>query len=323
MSGAANPVAPPPVGAPAPASGRVEVEPGLRLFFEAEGEGPTLLLLHGFTQTGRSLAGVAAGLRDAHRCVRVDLVGHGESDAPGDPSAYTMERCTAQLAALLDALGIARAQVFGYSMGGRTALALASSRPERVVSVLAVGASAGLDDPAARAARVRDDEALAARIERDGVPAFVEHWTALPLFATQARLGERFLARARAERLAQRAHGLAGSLRGMGSGAQAPLGERLATLPMPVLLVAGAEDARFAALARSLAARIPRGRARVLPGAGHAAHLEEPEAFLRVARPFFAACAAGDAPFGDETTAAEPARREEDASRCPASTGRS
>jgi 2-succinyl-6-hydroxy-2,4-cyclohexadiene-1-carboxylate synthase len=314
--------APGPTGAGARAQ-RIEVEPGLRLFVEVEGAGPPLLLLHGFTQTGRSLASLAAGLRGAHRCLRVDLVGHGESDAPDDASAYTMERCTAQLAALLDAQGVERAHVFGYSMGGRTALALAATRPERVASVLAVGASAGIEDPRARAARVRDDEALAARIEREGVPAFVERWMALPLFATQARLGPAFLARARAERLAQRAHGLALSLRGMGSGAQPALAAKLAALPMPVLLVAGAHDERFAALAESLAARIPLGRAERLAGSGHAAHLEDPEGFLRLARGFFATHARRADGGGASRSARSPLASEEDRDPWPESTGRS
>lgn len=302
---------------------RIEVEPGLRLFVEAEGSGPPLLLLHGFTQTGRSLAALAAGLRGAHRCLRVDLVGHGRSDAPRDASAYTMERCTAQLAALLDAFGVGRAHVFGYSMGGRTALALAAARPERVATVLALGASAGIEDAPARAARVRDDETQASRIEREGVPAFVERWMALPLFATQARLGADFLAGARAERLAQHAHGLAHSLRGMGSGAQAPLGARLAELSMPVLLAAGALDARFCALAGALAARMPHARAEILPGVGHAAHLEDPEGFLRLARGFFATHARRAEGGGAARPVPPTLASEEDPGPWPASTGRS
>lgn len=287
MSGAAR-EAP---GAAGRESHRIEVEPGLRLHVESEGSGAPLLLLHGFTGTGRGLRELSAALRTRHRCVRVDLVGHGESDAPRDVAPYSMQRCAAQLAALLDALRLPRAHVFGYSMGGRCALALACARPERVESLALVGASAGIDAPAARAARVRDDEALARRIERDGVPSFVEHWMALPLFSSQARLGEEFLSRARAERLGQRAQGLANSLRGMGSGAQPPLGAALAELPQPVLLLVGQRDAKFRAIASELAARLPRARIAVIAGAGHAAHLEEPAACIAALEAHLEACA--------------------------------
>lgn len=260
-----------------------------------EGQGTPVLALHGFTGSSASMNGVAGALRDRHRVVRVDLVGHGRSDAPQDVAAYRIERCVAQLGSVLDALAIPRAHVLGYSMGGRVALALAALLPERVASVLAIGARAGFEDPAERTERARDDEALAARIERDGVPAFVDQWMALPLFATQRRLGAAALAGARAERLANRAHALAASLRAMGAGAQPPLHALLAQRSMPMLLLAGAEDARFAAIARDLAARLPDARVALVPDAGHAAHLENPDAFARIARSFFAAADASAA----------------------------
>jgi len=261
---------------------------GVSLHVVEQGAGTPLLVLHGFTGSRASMAGVATALADRHRVVRVDLLGHGRSDAPCEIAAYAMERCIAQLAGVLDALTIPRAHLLGYSMGGRIALALAALHPERVASALLVGARAGFEDPAERAARAQDDESLADWIERDGVPAFVEHWMALPLFATQRRLGAEALAAARAERLANRAHALAASLRAIGAGAQPPLHALLPRVQLPVLLVVGAEDARFEAVARDLAQRLPRARLAVVPDAGHAAHLENPRAFAQLARDFFA-----------------------------------
>ena len=289
---------------------------GLRLHAALEGEGPPLLVLHGFTGSTESMEGVAAGLRDTFRGVRLDLVGHGRSDAPGlppstslgsaslrgpaspglaglpSPEPYTMESCVAQVAGALDALGIPQAHVLGYSMGGRVALALCAWRPERVRSALLIGASAGLEEAEARAARRRQDEALAERIEREGLERFVDWWMELPLFASQRRLGEAALARARAQRLSNRTHGLAQSLRGMGTGAQPALHARLPSLRVPILFVAGSLDAKFAAIASGLASRLPDARAQLVPDAGHACHLEQPEAFLSIARRFFDAAEA-------------------------------
>jgi 2-succinyl-6-hydroxy-2,4-cyclohexadiene-1-carboxylate synthase len=199
-----------------------------------------------------------------------------------------MKACAAQLDAVCAALGLRSAHWLGYSMGGRTALAVAAFHPDRVRSLLAVGASAGLADETERAARVRDDEALAAAIERAGVAAFVARWEALPLFASQARLGADALATQRAQRLRSLAHGLANSLRGMGTGAQPPLHDALARLAAPVCFVAGADDAKFRSLAERLAALAPRGEAHALAHAGHAAHLEAPDAFAALALDFFA-----------------------------------
>jgi 2-succinyl-6-hydroxy-2,4-cyclohexadiene-1-carboxylate synthase len=259
---------------------------GVALRVRSEGAGEPVVMLHGFTGRSESLEPVAEGLRDAWRVVRVDLVGHGGSDAPSTPEAYTMEGCVAQLTACLDALGLPRVHLLGYSMGGRAALALAAAHPERVRSAVLIGASAGLAEPTQRAARVRDDEALATRIEREGLEAFVERWMALPLFASQERLGPDFLAAARAERLRNRPHGLAHSLRGMGSGAQPPLHEALPRIGAPVLLAVGALDAKFRAIAADLEARLPRARVVEIPDAGHACHLEQPRHFLAEVRRF-------------------------------------
>ncbi|MDH5305596.1 MAG: 2-succinyl-6-hydroxy-2,4-cyclohexadiene-1-carboxylate synthase [Myxococcales bacterium] len=261
---------------------------GVRLHVVARGAGPDVVLLHGFTGSSESMAEVADGLADRFHTLSVDLIGHGKSDAPRDPALYRMERCVRQLAGVLDTLVARRAHLLGYSMGGRVALALCAARPERIASALLVGASAGIADAAARAARRREDGALAERIERDGVPAFVEAWMARPLFASQQRrLSETARAAARAQRLACGAHALAYALRGMGAGAQAPLHERLSALRLPVCLAVGEEDAKFRAIAAELAARLPDARVVMLPAAGHAAHLENPAAFQRIAHSFF------------------------------------
>jgi 2-succinyl-6-hydroxy-2,4-cyclohexadiene-1-carboxylate synthase len=270
---------------------------GLRLHVELRGEGAPLLILHGFTGATTSMAPVAEGLAGGHLAVSVDLLGHGRSDAPREIAPYSMSRCVAQLRELLERLELPRVHLLGYSMGGRVALAFCAAHPERVRSVLAIGASPGIAEPAARAQRRRDDEALADRIEQQGLAAFVDAWMAQPLFATQRRrLSARSLAAARAQRLENRPHGLANSLRGMGTGAQPPLHTRLEALDVPVCLVAGADDGKFGAIAEALAARLRRGRVARIAEAGHAAHLENPRAFLRVARGWLADREQGAAP---------------------------
>ena len=264
---------------------------GVRLHVVRDGpSGPRrpILVLHGFTGSAESMSCVAEPLA-RERCVgRLDLVGHGESDAPEELAPYSMEACIDQILAVVDALEWERPHLLGYSMGGRAALATAVARPERFASLILVGATAGVAEPEARRARITADEALAERIELDGLEAFVEAWMALPLFASQKRLGAAGLERARAERLGQRAHGLARSLRGMGAGAQAPLFDRLDRVACPVLLVVGEEDEKFKNIARALQVRLPDARRVVVPDAGHAAHLEAPVAFARATSAFLA-----------------------------------
>ncbi|MCH2172838.1 2-succinyl-6-hydroxy-2,4-cyclohexadiene-1-carboxylate synthase [Myxococcota bacterium] len=260
----------------------------LTLHVEIDGHGSPLLMLHGFTGSGRSLTELAADLMNDHRVIRVDLVGHGHSDAPRELAPYRMERCVSHLLELLDQLDLERAHLLGYSMGGRTALQLAARAPHRVTSGLLIGASAGFRTAAERTERIRRDEALAHRIEHDGLEAFVDHWMALPLFASQASLGAAALARQRAQRLENSPHGLANSLRGMGAGAQAPLHDALECIDTPLLLLAGSLDEKFLAIASDLAPKLPRGHTACIEGAGHAVHLERPAEVSSLARKFFA-----------------------------------
>ena len=252
---------------------------GADLYAVSRGDGPALLLLHGFTGSGASWDHHVDVLASRFRTVTVDLIGHGRSAAPDDPERYRMDRCVVDLAAVLDRLGIGRAAGLGYSMGGRVALHLALAAPERVAALVLESASPGIADPAERAARVRADEELAAFIEREGIEAFVDRWERQPLFASQHRLPAATRQALRASRLANRPRGLANSLRGMGTGTMEPVHARLADLRLPVLLITGALDAKYVTLSHAMAEAMPDARLVIVPDAGHTVHLEQPEAF--------------------------------------------
>ncbi len=255
---------------------------GLAIHVDGAGEGPPLVLLHGFTGSSNTWRDLADGLAGEYRTIAPDLVGHARSDAPEAVERYAIGRAAADLVALLRALGHERAAWLGYSLGGRVALQVAADHPQVVAALVLEGASPGIADDAERAARRASDAALAQRIERDGVEAFVDEWERVPLFASQLALPEEARAAVRATRLAQRARGLANSLRGMGAGAQSPLHERLPAIAAPTLLLAGSLDEKYVAIGRDMARTLPDATMRVVEGAGHAAHLERPEAFARL-----------------------------------------
>lgn len=275
---------------------------GVTLHAKIGGSGRPVVLLHGFTGSTAAMAGIAAGLRDAYQTISIDLVGHGRSEAPRAPTAYTMSHCVDQIAAVLDALNLQDAHLIGYSMGGRAALAFCDAHPGRVTSALLIGASGGFGDPAARMARVRADAKLAEQIEREGVAAFVDFWMAQPFVEREERVGTKAYAESRRRRLENQPHALAASLRGMGAGAQPPLGERLANIDPPICLVVGEHDAKFRAIALGLARDLPHARIENVPGAGHAAHLEDPEACLGIARRFLAEVDVSSHSAGDAVT---------------------
>ncbi len=264
---------------------------GVRLGVEQEREdnksGPALVLLHGFTGSaagwGYHLDALAAyGLR----VIALDLLGHGQSDAPDDPLRYTIERCQQDILAALQKLGVNKGQaiLLGYSMGGRIALYTAFSGFFR--ALILESSSAGLEDPVEREQRRISDEALATSIEQDGVQAFVERWEKLPLFASQGSLTLECRETLHKQRLQNRARGLAQSLRGVGLGVQPSLYTRLPTLRLPALLIAGELDAKFTTIARHMAQALPQSQLRIIPGAGHTVHLERPGEFVSLVGDF-------------------------------------
>jgi 2-succinyl-6-hydroxy-2,4-cyclohexadiene-1-carboxylate synthase len=257
---------------------------GVRLGVEQRGEAskrdPTLVMLHGFTGSaagwGCQLDILAAyGLR----VIALDLLGHGQSDAPDDPQRYAIEHCQQDILAALRELGVSKGKaiLLGYSMGGRIALYTAFSGFFR--ALILESASPGLEDPAEREQRRISDEALAASIEHEGVQAFIERWEKLPLFDSQKTLPLECRETLRRQRLQNRAAGLTQSLRGVGTGVQPSLYARLPTLQIPVLLIAGELDTKFITIARHMAQALPQSQLRIIPGAGHTVHLERPEEF--------------------------------------------
>jgi 2-succinyl-6-hydroxy-2,4-cyclohexadiene-1-carboxylate synthase len=247
-----------------------------------QGKGEPLVLLHGFTGSSAAWVTVLPTLAQDYRVIAVDLLGHGESDAPEDPARYAMERVVWDMATLLDTLAAGPGYLVGYSMGGRLALYLALTLPERWRALVLESSSPGLATDAERAERIVRDRELAERIEKLGIERFIASWERLPLFASQQAVPETVRAEQRRWRLHNRPAGLAGSVRGMGSGVQPSLWGRLGELALPTLLLAGALDEKFVGIARKMARAIPEATLDLVPDAGHTVHLEQPQRWLRL-----------------------------------------
>lgn len=235
------------------------------LHAESAGEGPTLVLAHGFTQTGRLWGRFGELVGAGRHVVAVDLPGHGGS---GDIHADLPTG-----ADLLTAAGGARPfDLLGYSLGARFALHAALAAPDRIARLVLISATGGIDDEGARDERRRRDDATASQLEGEAnVDRFVTSWLAAPMFATLRRTEA-----GTAERRRNTPAGLASSLRLAGAGTQLPLWARLGELTMPVLVLSGATDPRYQALSERMVRSIPHAAFAVVPGAGHALHLEQP-----------------------------------------------
>jgi 2-succinyl-6-hydroxy-2,4-cyclohexadiene-1-carboxylate synthase len=245
------------------------------LYADRRGQGERLVLVHGFTQTRRCWGEEADALAGDHEVVAVDAPGHGRSGA--------VRADLAEGGGLIGDAG-GSATYLGYSMGARFALHTALVCPDVVRGLVLRSGTAGIEDEGERAARRAQDLRTAARLRTEGLATFLDGWLQQPLFAHLPP--DRAF---RAERLENTVEGLAASLEQAGTGSQAPVWRALSSLRMPVLVVAGADDAKFTALATRMADEIgANATLSVIDGAGHAAHLEQPHRFVAAVQPWLA-----------------------------------
>jgi len=235
-----------------------------------------LVVLHGFTQTGRLFGRFGEQLGASRTLVAVDLPGHGGSDAVRadlPTTAGLVAQCVRAT------LGAGPVDLLGYSLGARVALHVATGTDLALGRIVFIGVTGGIEDAGERARRRRADEALADELEASGdVERFLDAWLRGPMFV---RLSSTQAAD-RGERGRNSASGLASSLRLCGTGTQEPLWDRLPALACPVLALAGADDTRFASHALRVSRLAPRAVASLVPGGGHAVHLSQPEQALRI-----------------------------------------
>ena len=228
------------------------------------------VFLHGFTQTSQSWAQVMSALpRSVNDVVcAVDLPGHGDN-----PDGQ-IDICD-----IADTLVMEHgaAVYVGYSFGARVALHVASRHQDKVMGLVLVSGSPGIEDAHERSARADADDRLADHIESVGVPAFIDEWLANSLFG-----GLSPAAAMRADRLRNTAKGLADSLRHAGTGRQDSLWNRLDAIACPTLLVTGEMDTKFCEIAARMSGVIPQCEWVTVQDAGHTVHLEQSTPFAQL-----------------------------------------
>jgi 2-succinyl-6-hydroxy-2,4-cyclohexadiene-1-carboxylate synthase len=223
-----------------------------------------VLFIPGFMQRGDAWRPVAELLPERYPSTLLD---HSEHSFEG------------RMREILKHAGGADAPVLaGYSLGGRLALRAALRSPESFSGVVLVGSTAGIEEGPLRVGRVEADEKLASWMEAMPIEDIVALWERQPLFADQV---DALVEAQRAGRLAQDPRSLALLLRTAGQGALVPVWHELETMRPPLLAVAGARDELYARVAERMAETAPDGRVALIEAAGHAAHMQQPEAFAR------------------------------------------
>ena len=240
----------------------------VKIHYEVHGDGPPLILTHGYSSTSAMWREQIDPLSKHHKLILWDMRGHGQSDYPEDPLAYSEALTVADIAALLDAVGAKRAIVGGLSLGGYMSLAFYRAHPERVRALLIIDTGPGFKKDSAREAWNRRALDTGERLEREG----------LNMLKSGSR--ERSTVQHRDAR------GLALAARGMLTQRDARVIELLPEIKVPSLIVVGADDTPFLAASDYMAAKIPGARKVVIPQAGHAVNIDQPQAFIEAVEPF-------------------------------------
>jgi pimeloyl-ACP methyl ester carboxylesterase len=241
---------------------------GVDIYYEIHGSGAPLLLTHGYSSTSEMWHGQIEALSKRHKLVLWDMRGHGRSDYPDDPLAYSEALTVADMAALLDQVGAKNAIVGGLSLGGYMSLAFYRAHPDRVRALLIIDTGPGFKKDDAREAWNKRAHESGDRFDREG------------LSVLKSASGERSAVSHRD------ASGLARAARGMLTQRDARVIESLPDIKVPSLVVVGADDTPFLAASDYMAAKIPGAAKVVIAAAGHAVNIDQPQAFIDALLPF-------------------------------------
>ncbi|WP_102345202.1 2-succinyl-6-hydroxy-2,4-cyclohexadiene-1-carboxylate synthase [Bacillus sp. Marseille-P3661] len=256
---------------------------GVEYYVEVHGKGEPLLLLHGFTGSGKDWHPFIEQWKTDFQLIVVDIIGHGKTEQPADHARYSIEAVANDLVEMLNLLNINHTSILGYSMGGRLALTFTVLFQERVRALILESSSPGLKTNEEQEDRKTKDHSLADKIEKGGIEAFVDFWERIPLFASQATtLPPDNRESLRKARLQNQPLGLANSLRGMGTGEQPSWWSRLKELTIPVLLLAGEWDEKFCNINKSMNVQLNNSKFVIVNDAGHAIHMEQPSIFGKI-----------------------------------------
>lgn len=242
---------------------------GVRIFYESSGAGPPVLLSHGFSATSQMWRSQVEVLAPDHQVIVWDMRGHGQSDSPDDPSLYSEAATVDDMASILDACEVDRAVVGGLSLGGYMSLAFSQAHPDRVEALMLFDTGPGYRNDAGRDEWNAMAEQRATAFESQGL----------------ASLGRGAEVRASTHRSAT---GLALAARGMLAQRDAAVMDALPGIKVPTLVLVGADDQGFLASADYMAAKIPGATKVVIPSAGHAANLDQPDQFNKHVADFLA-----------------------------------
>ena len=247
------------------------------------GDGEPIVCFHGFSESSYTWDSINL---PGYRLIRIDLIGHGDSDIPEEGEAYTIPQMIEDLHTVIYHMVGDRYYLMGYSMGARIALSYALEYESEIKGLILESGSVGIASDDERAKRRKADEELAVHIENHDGAWFATRWVEAPIFESQKQLLPAVTELIRLRRAHNSPYALACTLRGSGQGVMTYVGDQLEKLSCKGLYVSGALDTKYTTIGRDVFGKLPSFNHVIVNGAGHNVHIEKPQLFERAVLDF-------------------------------------
>tara|TARA_B100001093_G_scaffold362125_1_gene346881 strand:+ start:666 stop:1367 length:702 start_codon:yes stop_codon:yes gene_type:complete len=216
---------------------------GVNIYFETHGDGPAIFLTHGFSDNLGIWQNQIEPLSKKNTLILWDLKGHGKTDSPEDMVHYSEEETLLDMLKILDHLNIKKASLGGFSLGGYMSLAFYRKYPNRVSSLLIIDTGPGFKNDDAR-----------------------EGWNKYAI-----KSAEKYESR--------NLQGIGNAARGMLTQKDDRIIKSLPDILVPTLVIVGENDKPFLSAADYMNNKIKNSKKNIIPDAGHAVNIEQPELF--------------------------------------------
>ncbi len=243
---------------------------GVQVYYEVAGQGPAILLTHGFASASQFWRGQVDALSPDYRVITWDMRGHGRTDSPADPADYSEEATVEDMAAILDACGVEQAVLGGHSLGGYMSMAFRLTYPQRVRALMVFDTGPGFRSDAPREQWNERARRTGDRLEERGIEHLREGGESQRAWHVNGALG------------------LAHAARGMMTQRDGRVINALPEIDVPTLVLVGANDEPYLAGTDYMGNKVPGVRKVVVPDAGHSANIEQPDFFNATVREFLA-----------------------------------
>lgn len=256
---------------------------GVKYNVAVRGKGIPLVMLHGFSESMNTFRSINS---EEYQVIYIDLIGHGKTDSPKEIKYYNLHHLLKDINFIINRITKEKYVIYGYSMGGRIALAYSFIYSSEIKGLILESASYGETDLIKRKNRRLSDYRLAKKIESNGIKWFVDYWTNIPIFDSQKFLDEETRNEIRDLKFNNNINGLTKSLIGFSQGRLPALKEKIPEIKIKTLYISGELDSKYTSMGQEFKKMNSDITHKIVKSAGHNVHIERPYEVKKIINKF-------------------------------------